>query len=126
MKKIAIFFGVVILIFYLASDFIKSGKLQQFIDDNSDKTWAPTVQYKLGVIYQTISKDDSAELCFNRILDKYTSSQFTIDSIFQLGSIYEETRRFPKAKEMYRRILDEYPNYENRNLAEKRLNYLSN
>jgi TolA-binding protein len=125
-KKFVIFTVFVFAFFYLVADFVKTGKLQKFIDDNSDKTWAPKVQYQLGEVYQTFSRNAAAELCFSRVLEKYTSSQITVDSMCQLGAIYEETKRFQDARDIYKRILDEHPDYENKNMIETRLNLLSN
>jgi len=126
MKKFVIFVLIVIAIFYWASDFVKTGKLQKFIDDNSDKSWAPKVQYQLGEIYRTASKYDDAELCYNRVLEKYTSSQITVDSMYNLGTIYEDTKRFSQAKEIYKKIIDEHPDYENIKMVETRLGFIMN
>ncbi len=126
MKKFVIFVVMVIAIFYWAADFVKTGKLQKFIDDNSDKSWAPKVQYQLGEIYRTASKYDKAELCYNRVLEKHTSSQFTTDAMYNLGVIYEDTKRFGQAKETYKKIIDEHPNYENIKKVETRLDFITN
>ncbi|MFA5779285.1 MAG: tetratricopeptide repeat protein [Elusimicrobiota bacterium] len=126
MKRFLIFVVVVIAIFYWASDFVKTGKLQKFIDDNSDKSWAPKVQYQLGEIYQTASKYDTAELCYNRLLEKYTTSQITVDAMYNLGVIYEDTKRFGQAKETYKKIIDEHPDYENIKKVETRFNFIMN
>jgi len=126
MKKFVIFVIIVIAIFYWASDFVKTGKLQKFIDAHSDKSWAPKVQYQLGEIYRTASKYDDAELCYNRVLEKYTSSQITVDSMYNLGTIYEDTKRFSQAKEIYKKIIDEHPDYENIKMVETRLGFIMN
>lgn len=126
MKKIVIFVVVVIAIFYWATNFVKTGKLQKFIDDNSDKSWAPKVQYQLGQIYRTTSNYDKAEMCFSRILEKYTSSQITVDSMYNLGVIYEDTKRFPQAKEIYKKIIEEHPDYENIKKVETRYSFILN
>ncbi len=126
MKKFVIFIVIVIAIFYWAADFVKSGKLQKYIDDNSDKSWAPKVQYRLGEIYQTASKHDKAELCFNRVLEKYATSQITVDAMYNLGVIYENTKKFPQAKEIYKKIIEEHPDYENIKKVETRLGFILN
>ena len=125
MKKFLIFVVVVIAIFYWATDFVKTGKLQKYIDDNSDKPWAPKVQYRLGEIYQTASKHSNAELCYNRLLEKYTSSQITVDAMYNLGAIYEDTKRFSQAKEVYKKIIKEHPDYEKIKKVETRLGILN-
>jgi|SRR3989339_738604 len=126
MKKFAIFVIIVIAVFYWAADFVKTGKLQKFIDDNSDKSWAPKVQYRLGEIYQTSSKYDNAEFCYNRLLEKYTSSQITVDAMYNLGTIYEDTKRFPQAKEIYKKIIEEHPDYEKIKKVEMRYGFILN
>ncbi|MEW6556135.1 MAG: tetratricopeptide repeat protein [Elusimicrobiota bacterium] len=126
MKKFLLFVVIVVVIIYWATNFIKTGKLQKFIDDNSDKEWAPKVQFYLGDIYQTFSKPDKAEFCFNRVLENYTSSQFLVDSMYRLGVIYEDTKRFSQAKEIYKKILDEHPDYERIKMVETRYGFVMN
>ena len=117
---------LVVVVFYMISDFIKSGKLQKLIDDNSDKSWSPKVQYQLGNIYQMASRYDNAENCYNRILEKHTSSQFTVDAMYNLGVIYEDTKRINLAREIYKKILSDYPICENKKMVETRLDFITN
>ncbi|MDD5686829.1 MAG: tetratricopeptide repeat protein [Elusimicrobia bacterium] len=111
MRKFVLFVLIVIGIIYWATDFVKTGKLQKFIDDNSGENWAPTAQFYLGNIYQTASKYEKAEFCFNHLVEKYPKSKYKVDSLYLIGIIYEDTKRFGQARDMYKKILEEYPDY---------------
>lgn len=126
LKKFLIFVLVIIGIFYWADNFVKTGKLQDYIDKNSDKPWAPKVQFYLGSIYQTASDYENAEFCFNRILEKYPESEYGFKSMYQIGDIYAETRRRQQAIEIFKKIMVKYPQHEKIPVIENRISILSN
>jgi tetratricopeptide (TPR) repeat protein len=126
MRNFFLFVVIVCGLIYWSVDFIRTGKLQGFIDENSDKSWAPKVQFYLGGIYQAATRYEKAELCYNRILEKYSNSEYEIESIYQLGLIYENTKRFQQARDAYKKIMDEYPKYENIKKVEIRLSTVMN
>ncbi|OGS45891.1 MAG: hypothetical protein A2539_05460 [Elusimicrobia bacterium RIFOXYD2_FULL_34_15] len=129
-KKIKNIIIIVLLafIFYNVWDFISTDKMQNYIDRNSDKSWAPNVQYYLGGIYLTIytSTYDKAEVCYRRMDERYPKSEYTPESLYQLGAIYELTKRFGLAKEAYKKIIDQYPSYEKIKKVQNRFWILTN
>ncbi|MBN1383565.1 MAG: tetratricopeptide repeat protein [Elusimicrobia bacterium] len=124
MRKFLIFVLIVLGIFYWASNFIKTGKLQDYIDKNSDKSWAPKLQFNLGKIYKTASNYEHAELCFKRISEKYPESEYNVEAMYQLGLVYAETQRRHQAIEVLKRIVQEYPEYEEIKRVKNRLDVL--
>ncbi|MFH1540589.1 MAG: tetratricopeptide repeat protein [Elusimicrobiota bacterium] len=124
MRGFVIFVLITIAVFYWANNFVITGKFQRFIDNNSDKSWALSIEYNLGAIYQLALKYDKAEFYYNKILEKPTLSKFTVDTMYNLSIVYEETKRFDLAKETCNKIIEEYPDYKGIGKIKKRLNYM--
>jgi len=126
MKKFIIFLVVIVAICFWAIDYVKSGKLQNYIDSNSDKSWAPKAQYNLGMLYFTASKYEKADYCFRHSTETYPTSSYVVESLYQMGNICEETNKLQQAREIYKKILDDFPNYRKSELIRKKYNFLLN
>jgi len=126
MKKFIIFLVLVIVVGFWAADYVKSGKLQNYIDANSSKEWAPKAQYHLGVWTYNAAYNDKAEYCFKHLMEKYPKSPYVVESLYHIGKIYEETNRLSEAREIYKKLLNEFPNYKKAELVRKKYNYLIN
>ena len=126
MKKLLLLVILAVVICVWFTDYVKSGKLQNYIDSNSSKEWAPKVQYYLGFTYYLAAKYDKAEYCFRHLLELYPKSAYAPDSLYQTGVICEETSRPQEAREIYKKILDEFPEFNKIEFVKKKYSHLLN
>ncbi len=95
-------------------------------------TFAPSVQFNLGQLYEKQGAFDKAVAAYRQLLDRYPASDFADDALYQIGYVQlQETIRNPSdlsaavdAKNSFEDFLLQYPNSEKAAQAKENLQRL--
>jgi TolA-binding protein len=125
MRKFALVAVFAVVSGWWLAGFVGRGGIQQFIDANSDKSWAPRAEFWLGYANYIMARRERAEYCYSRIVEKYPASAYKFEALYQLGIIYEETARNRLARDVYGRIMEECPGFGKMEIVREKYRYLS-
>ncbi len=123
MKK---FILVIILAgtFYFCYDYYKSGKFNNYLEQNPDSVIAQGIEYYMGYINYIRRNYGGAIFRFNRVINNYKVENYKSKSYYHIALCYEEQNCIPEAIKVYKFLYMNYPNSYEGNLAKKRFDYL--
>lgn len=88
---------------------------------NPSASWAPKLEYSVGVFCYQRSDYPNAIKAFTQLLADYPTAQYAPKALFRLGDSGESIMNWEVARESYARYAEEYPDGEDINIVRKRL-----
>ena len=123
MKKLII----LLVLFFCAISAVdysfRSGKLDEFLDNNADKTWVPKVEYYLGFFASIFGKTNSAISRFTAVVEKYPDTKYGPASQYNIAKIYDDLNRKADAVREYRKLMNLFPESPYAEPSRKRLEF---
>ncbi|MGM0568473.1 MAG: tetratricopeptide repeat protein [Elusimicrobiota bacterium] len=124
LKKMFLVF-LLILAFFIGSYHLLEGeKPREFIEENSEKSWAPAALYYLGIVYLIVQKNDRAERKFEMYIEEYPEEKHYQEALYNYYNIASKQVRHREAVERGRRYMEEFPDSSRAKKVEVRLKIL--
>ena len=87
-------------------------------------SWAPAVDYYVGLVYYQRSEYPKAQEAFTQLLTDYSTGAYTAKGLFHLASAAAENRDYEVARKSLQRFIEEFPDHKDKRDAELRLEYI--
>ncbi|HBU69075.1 MAG TPA: hypothetical protein DEE98_01685 [Elusimicrobia bacterium] len=124
MKGIFAFIFAVIILFFSAVWFAKSGHLQAFLDSHPNTVVNPQLEYYWAVGLELSGREDSAVRRYARVLEKYPDSEYAPLAWFASIDYFDSMGNRPMVTEEGQKFLDKYPDHPKSELIRKKLEYI--
>jgi tol-pal system protein YbgF len=99
--------------------------LKDFLKNYPQSELANEAQYWLGEMYYSQKKFNLALTAFSTLLEKYPNSPKKSEALLKIGYVYYEKKDHATARAMFEQVMETYPGTIIADLAEKRLQELS-
>ena len=126
MKKFYLFVAVVGGIWWYASHRFNFADTMVYAQKHPQATWAPGVEYSVGLVYYQRADYPKAQEVFTQLLTDFPTGQYSAKALLRLSETAEENRDYSTAKDAVARYIDEYPDGPDRQVAERRKEMLYN
>jgi len=103
---------------------VKEGHLQNYIKEHPDLSWAPSVQYHLGIFYYMFHNYPKAEEAFRFFLKTYPDAPKAINAHYFLIRVYEDAGKLAELEQEAERFLQKYPKTTYTVKVQKKLQWL--
>jgi outer membrane protein assembly factor BamD (BamD/ComL family) len=97
-----------------------------YAQKHQNASWAPAVEYSVGLVYYQRADYQKAEDSFNQLLTDFPTGQYEARGLLRLSEAAEENRDFSAARDAVTRYIEEYPDAPDRQMAERRKEMLYN
>ena len=87
---------------------------------NPGASWAPAVEYSVGMIYYQRSDYPKAQETFTQLLTDFPTGQYEAHGLLRLSEVAEDDRDYETARQTLDRFLAEFPDHPDRMMAQKR------
>ena len=124
MNKFLICVGLLYGSYWYAKTHIKLDDALKHVKKNPQASWAPAADYYVGVIYTQRGEYVKAQEAFTQLLTDYSTGPYTSRGLMRLSQVAMENRDWPVARQSLDRFIEEFPDHKERNIAEKRLEYI--
>jgi TolA-binding protein len=125
MRKLIIFLVILgLAIFFAWRHYIVRGKLQEYIDLNYKKSWAPPVQMHLANFFFIACRYKRAAEGYERVVKRYPKSEYFTKAMFRLANCYEHLGDVKKARETYKKLVELAPDSHFGTVAQRKLQWL--
>jgi TolA-binding protein len=95
-----------------------------FAKKHPQASWAPALDYYVGIVYFQSSEYAKSEEAFNQLVTDYSTSTYTPKGLLHLSMAAEENRDWPVARQSLERFIEEFPNHKEKPFAEQRLDLI--
>ncbi len=126
MKKLYFFIVVASGVWWYASRHLNVSDAMDYAHKHPGASWAPAVEYSVGLIYYQRADYPKAQETFTQLLSDFTTGPYEGRALMRLSEAAEENRDYVTAKETVARYLEEFPDGPDRKMAERRKEYLYN
>ena len=120
MKKLYLFVLAASGVWWYASHRFNFADALRYAQKNPSASWAPAVEYSVGLVYYQRADYPKAQETFTQLLTDFPTGPYEARALLRLSEAAQENRDFPTAKESLDRYLEEFPNGPDRQLAESR------
>lgn len=86
-------------------------KAQEYVDQNTEKEWAPRAQYWIGYTYFFAHDYPLSSNAFSKVLKKYPKSDYASESQFMLARIWESLENYKQARIEYEKFIEAFPQH---------------
>jgi outer membrane protein assembly factor BamD (BamD/ComL family) len=126
MKKFILFVLIIGGVWWYASHRFNFSDAVAYAQKNPNASWAPGVEYSVGLVYYQREDFQKAEDTFTQLLTDFPTGQYEARALLRLSEAAEDNRDFPTAKDAVARYIEEFPDGPDRQLAERRKERLYN
>ena len=126
MKKAYFFVLLASGVWWYASRRFNFSDTMVYAQKHPGASWAPQVEYSVGLVYYQRADYQKAEDAFNQLLTDYPTGQYEARALLRLSEAAEENRDYPTAKEAVARYIEEFPDAPDRQMADRRKEMLYN
>jgi len=88
---------------------------------NPQASWAPAVDYYVGLVYYQRNEPAKAQEAFTQLLTDYSTGPYTADGLRWLATAAQENKDYEVARQSLQRFIEEFPDHKERPSVEKRL-----
>jgi outer membrane protein assembly factor BamD (BamD/ComL family) len=89
-------------------------------------SWAPAVEYSVGMVYYQRSDYQKAQDAFTQLLTDFPTGQYEARGLLRLSEAAEGNRDYATSKDAVSRYLEDFPDGPDREIAERRKELLYN
>ena len=126
MRKFYFFILAASGVWWYASHRFNFSDAMSYAQKHPNASWAPAVEYSVGLVYYQRSDYQKAEDAFTQLLTDFPTGQYEARGLLRLSEAAEENRDYTTAKETVARYLEEFPDGPDRRTAERRKELLYN
>ena len=126
MKKFYLFVVVAAVVWWYATTRFNFEDAFKYAHNHPAASWAPAVEYSVGMVYYQRSDYPKAQETFTQLLTDFPTGQYEATALLRLSETAEENRDYATAKDAVARYLEEFPDGPDRQIAEKRKELLYN
>ena len=126
MKKIMFFALILGGFWWYATHKFNFTDTMAYAKKHPEATWAPAVEYSIGLVYYQRADYPKAQETFTQLLTDFPTGQYTARGLMRLSEVADENRDYTTEKETLDRFLTDFPDHPDRNLAQKRRELLYN
>jgi outer membrane protein assembly factor BamD (BamD/ComL family) len=126
MKRFYFFIVFCSAVWWYASDRFNFGDALVYAQKHPAASWAPAVEYSVGLVYYQRDDFQKAEDTFNQLLTDFPTGQYEARALLRLSEAAEDNRDYPTAKDAVARYIEEFPDGPDRQLIERRKESLYN
>ncbi len=124
MKKL-IFVGAVLYgTYWYASNRFNFADTLVYARKNPQASWAPAVDYYVGLVYYQRAEYPKAQEAFNQLLTDYSTGPYTAKGLMRLSATAEENRDYEVARQSLQRFIEEFPDHKDKRVAEQKLDMI--
>ncbi|MFI5363120.1 MAG: tol-pal system YbgF family protein [Elusimicrobiota bacterium] len=120
MKRIYFLIVAVSAVWWYATRRFNFSDAMVYAHKNPAASWAPAVEYSVGLVYYQRGDYPKAEDTFKQLLTDFPTGQYEARGLLRLSEAAEENGDYPTAKEMVQRYIDEFPDGPDRSIADRR------
>ena len=124
MKKWIAVFVVLYGTYWYASRHYNFADTLVYAKKNPQASWAPAADYYVGMVYYQRAEYPKAQEAFTQLLTDYSTGPYTAKGLLRLASAAEENRDYETARQSLARFIEEFPDHKDKNVAERRLEYI--
>lgn len=124
MKKLIFVFAVLYGTYWYASNHFNFSDTLVFARKHPQASWAPAVDYYVGIVYYQRSEYPEAQAAFTQLLTDYSTGPYTAKGLMLLASTAEERRDYEVARQSLQRFIEEFPDHKEKRIVEQRLEYI--
>lgn len=124
MKKWIVVFAVFYGVYWYASNRFDFADTLVYAKKNPQASWAPAADYYVGLVYMQRAEYGKSQEAFTQLLTDYSTGPYTDRGLLRLSQVAMENRDYETARQSLTRFLEEFPQHKERNIAEKRLEYI--
>ena len=126
MKKIYFLIVIASGVWWYASRRFNFDDAVEYAKKNHGASWAPAVEYSVGMVYYQRADYHKAQDIFTQLLTEYPTGQYEARSLLRLSEVAEQNLDYPTSRQSLDQFLADFPGDPNRYLAEKRKELLYN
>lgn len=124
MKKWIAVFAVLYGTYWYASNRFDFADTLVYARKNPQASWAPAADYYVGLVYYQRTEYVKSQEAFTQLLTDYSTGPYTSRGLMRLSQVAMDNRDYETARQSLTRFLEEFPDHKERNIAEKRLEYI--
>ena len=121
MKKLILVVAVLYGTYWYASNHFNFADTLVYAKKNPQASWAPAVDYYVGIVYYQRSEYPAAQAAFTQLLTDYSTGPYTSRGLLRLSLAAQENRDYEVARQSLQRFIEEFPDHKDRQVAEHRL-----
>jgi outer membrane protein assembly factor BamD (BamD/ComL family) len=126
MKKFYFLVMVVGGVWWYASHRFNFADTMVYAQKHSSASWAPALEYSVGMVYYEREDYPKAEEAFNQLLTDFATGEYQARGLLRLSEAAEDNRDYQMARDAANRYIEEYPDGPDRAIAERRKEHLYN
>lgn len=88
---------------------------------NPGASWAPAVDYYVGMVYYQRADYPKAQEAFTQLLTDRSTGPYIAKGLLRLATVAEENRDYAVARQSFERFLEEFPDHKDKEVAARRL-----
>lgn len=124
MKKWIAVFAVLYGMYWYASNRFDFADTLVYARKNPQASWAPAADYYVGLVYYQRTEYVKSQEAFTQLLTDYSTGPYTSRGLMRLSQVAMDNKDYETARQSLTRFLEEFPDHKERNIAEKRLEYI--
>jgi outer membrane protein assembly factor BamD (BamD/ComL family) len=124
LKKWIVVFAVLYGTYWYAINRFDFADTLVYAKKNPQASWAPAVDYYVGLVYFQRAEYAKSQEAFTQLLTDYSTGPYTDRGLMRLSQVAMENRDWAVARQSLERFLEEFPAHKDRNIAEKRLEFI--
>lgn len=121
MKKLIFVAAVLYGTYWYASNHFNFSDTLVYAKKNPQASWAPAVDYYVGIVYYQRCEYPKAQEAFTQLLTDYSTGPYTARGLIRLSQAAMENKDWPVARQSLERFIEEFPNHQNKQAAIQRL-----
>jgi len=124
LKKLIFVAAVLYGTYWYASARFNFSDTLVYAKKNPSASWAPAADYYVGLVYFQRAEYVKSQEAFTQLLTDYTTGPYTSRGLMRLSQVAMENRDWAVARQSLERFIEEFPDHKEKNIAEKRLEYI--
>ena len=120
MKKIYFFVLLIGGLWWYATHRFNFSDAMAYAKKNPTASWAPGVEYSIGLVYYQRADYPKAQEAFTQLLTDFPTGQYQARGLLRLSEVAEDNRDYETAKETLDHFLADFPDHPERAMAQKR------
>lgn len=124
MRKLLLAVLVLGLGYWGATDFVRSGKLERFLDANPAPVRNAAIEYYWGAALRYIHHPESAEYRFRRIIKVYPETPYAPLAMFDLITLLDDAGKPSAVLAEAELFVETYPDHHKAALVRKKIHVL--
>ena len=126
MKKFYFFVVIVCTVWWYASTRFNFADAFKYAHDHPAASWAPGVEYAVGMAYYQRGDYPKAQETFTQLLTDFPTGQYEAHGLLRLSESAEENRDWQASKDALNKYIEDFPDGPDRQIVEKRKELLYN